>query len=496
MVSVTTQNPSRWSKLKKNSSALGLFNKFAPQFSSRKHGLSFEQDLLTLFVVQQRTLSLAMPTLAVLMAAAALTWAPIAAVGAWLSFIFVCQGFQLILCRDFARLDPRKADLVKWGSRLATSELLYAIAWSSLLVTLWDPASDVQRAFLVALLMVVVSIRLVLASHFLPIVFAGTVPITLAIALRCGLEATPLYLAMSGIAIVGELYFIQLAKKIQKTARKMLVFKAQKDALIAELEESKARSEEARRRAEESNFAKSRFLATVSHELRTPLNAIIGFSDMMKSELLGPHSVPVYKEYSEDVHSAGEYLLGLINDILDITRLDAKKYKLHETPTSVDQVARDCVRLVQLKADAGDVTMQQNYDAELPKIRADERAMKQIWLNLLSNAIKFTPEGGRVALSVQRTKAGTVQMAVEDTGPGIPKDEIPEVLQAFGQSSLTYELAKEGAGLGLPIVQALVELHGGRMVIRSDTGQGTNVVIEFPAERTLFTPAEENASAA
>jgi two-component system cell cycle sensor histidine kinase PleC len=497
MVAVTSQHPSKWSKLKAAARIDGLFNMLAPQFLSRKHGLSFEQDLLTLFVVQQRTLSLAMPILATLIAAAALTWAPISAVGAWLSFIFVCQGIQLILCRDFLRLDPRKTDLVKWGSRLATSELVYAIAWSSLLITLWDPASEVQRAFLVALLMVVVSIRLVLASHFLPIMFAGTVPITLAIALRCGLEGTPLYLAMSGIAIIGELYFIQLAKKIQKTARNMLVFKAQKDALIAELEEAKARSDEARRRAEESNFAKSRFLATVSHELRTPLNAIIGFSDLMKSEMLGPHSVPIYKEYSDDVHSAGQHLLGLINDILDITRLDAKKYQLHESAIKVQNIARDCVRMVQLKADAGDVTMHQVYEAELPQILADERAVKQIWLNLLSNAIKFTPEGGTVEVRVQRTRAGTLQISVQDTGPGIPKEEIPKVLEPFGQSSLTYALAKEGAGLGLPIIQALVELHGGCMVIRSDIGEGTEVIIEFPAERTLYRGLDQtNRSAA
>ncbi|MGI9484262.1 MAG: sensor histidine kinase [Hyphomicrobiales bacterium] len=474
---------------------LGAFLKSrAPQFSSRRHGLTFEQDLLTLFVLQQRTLSLAMPALAVLMAVAGLTWAPFTAVGAWLSFIFVCQGIQLVLCHDFTLQDPRKVDLVKWGSKLASSEFLYAIAWSSLLITFWDPASDVQRSFLVALLMVVVSMRLVLAAHFLPIVFAGTVPITLAIALSCALEATPLYLAMAGVAIIGELYFIQVAKKIQKTARDMLVFKAQKDALIAELEESKAFSDEARRRAEESNVAKSRFLATVSHELRTPLNAIIGFSDMMKNELMGPHTTQVYRDYSNDVHSAGEYLLGLINDILDLSKLEANKFELDETPLSVQAVASDCVRLVQLKADAGEITLHENYDTKLPLVLADGRAVKQIWLNLLSNAIKFTPEGGTVSLNVRRTKAGTVQMSVTDTGPGIPKEELPEVLRAFGQSSLTFDQAKDGAGLGLPIVQALVDLHGGRMVIRSDLGKGTTVVIEFPAERTIYAEMKKAAS--
>ena len=473
-----------------------LLKRLAPQFSSPKHGLTFERELLTLFVAQQRTLSLAMPIFALLIGLVCLTWVPFGAVGAWLSFIFVCQGVQLILCHDFTLQNPQKVDLVNWGSKLASSEFLYAMAWSSLLMTFWDPASDVQRAFLVALLMVVVSLRLVFAANFLPIVYAGTVPITLAIALRCGLEGGTLYLAMSGIAIVTELFFIHVAKKIQKTSRDMLVYKAQKDALIAELEESKALSDEARRRAEESNQAKSKFLATVSHELRTPLNAIIGFSELMHKEMLGKHSVPTYKEYSSDVYSAGQYLLGLINDILDLTRLESNKYQLLDDSLSIEAVGRECLRLVQLKADASGITLYEQYDRVLPQVRSDHRAIKQIWLNLLSNAIKFTPEGGTITLSVRRTKAGTVQLAVKDTGPGIPKDEISEVLAPFGQSSLTYELAKEGAGLGLPIVQALVELHGGRMVIRSELGEGTTVVVEFPADRMVHASESETPASA
>ena len=485
MVAVTSPSSTKDKKPGFTGWAAGLLKRLAPQFLSPKHGLTFERELLTLFVMQQRTLSLAMPVLAILMAGFALTWAPISAVGAWLSFIFVCQGIQLVLCHEFMLQDRNKVDLVRWGSKLASSEFLYAIAWSTLLSTFWGTADDVERTFLVAILMVVVSLRLLVAAHFLPIVFAGTVPITLMIALRCGLEGTPLYLAMASIAIVGELFFIQLAKKVQKTARNMLIYKAQKDALIAELEESKALSDEARRRAEESNQAKSRFLATVSHELRTPLNAIIGFSELMKTEMLGPHTTPIYREYSTDVHSAGEHLLGLINDILDLTRLDSNKYQLLDDSLSIEDVAKECMRLVQLKADAGDIILREEFDPGLPNIKSDRRAVKQIWLNLLSNAIKFTPEGGTITLGVKLTKAGTVQLSVRDTGPGIPKEEIQEVMTPFGQSSLTYELAKDGAGLGLPIVQALVDLHGGRMVIRSEVGKGTDVVMEFPADRLV-----------
>ncbi|MEM7428658.1 MAG: HAMP domain-containing sensor histidine kinase [Pseudomonadota bacterium] len=452
---------------------------------SRKEGLTHEQELLQLFVEQQSNLSLALPALAVLMAAASLIWTPVPLVAYWISTVFICQGVQLFLCRSYRLEDPLKADLVKWVSRLASCEVLYAMAWSSLLFLFWDSANDVQRAFMVALLMVVISIRLVVSAHFLPIVVAGTVPITLSIVLKCVLADEPLYLAMAGIAIMVELYFLQFAKSIQQTARDMLVFRAQKDALIAELERSAAVSDEARRRAERNSASTTKFLATVSHELRTPLNAVIGFSEIMKDEMMGRHEVDNYKEYSGDIHSAANYLLGLINEILDHTKIEANKYQLHDEAIDIKEVARDCVELVQLKADEGDLSLKLFYPPNLPMVLADGRAVKQICLNLLSNAIKFTPEGGRVTLTVAVTRLGTVQLSVRDTGVGIEQDDIPEVLSSFGQSSTTFDMAKEGVGLGLPIVNGLIDLHGGRMQIRSEVNAGTEVVIEFPPQRTI-----------
>ncbi len=449
---------------------------------SRKEGLTHEQELLGLFVAQQGTLALAMPALALLMAAAALMWTPIVSVGYWLSTILICQGIQLILCRNYRLEDPRKVDLMKWGSRLASSELAYALAWCSLLFAFWDPASDVQRAFMVATLIVVTSVRLVVAAHFLPIIFAGTVPITLAIVLKCTTAGEPLYLAMAGIAVLVELYFVQLAKRIQQTARDMLAFRAQKDALIAELERTNAVSDEARRRAERNAASKTRFLATVSHELRTPLNAVIGFSEIMKEEMLGDHVVDSYKEYSSDIHSAGTYLLGLINEILDHTKLEANKYQLHVEHIEIAKIAKECIDLVQLQADDRNLTLKFIAPPRLPKMIADERAVKQICLNLLSNAIKFTPEGGRVTLTISITRLGTIQISVRDTGIGIAEEEIPEVLTSFGQSSKSFDMAKEGVGLGLPIVDGLVRLHGGLMQIRSKVNAGTEVIIEFPQE--------------
>jgi two-component system cell cycle sensor histidine kinase PleC len=265
----------------------------------------------------------------------------------------------------------------------------------------------------------------------------------------------------------------------------MLEFRAEKDALIAEIEEEKAISDEARRRAESANMAKSRFLATMSHELRTPLNAILGFSEVMKSELLGPVQNENYKEYCGNIHDSGRHLLQLINEILDLSRIEAGRYELHEEPVRLTDVVQDCVRLLNLRAESKGLHVAVVFDRGLGQLWADERAIRQICLNLVTNALKFTPRGGHVDISVRNTLEGGQMLAVKDTGPGIPKEEIPKVMQAFGQGSLAHHTAEGGTGLGLPIVQNLVDLHGGTFELRSELRKGTEAVVVLPPSRVL-----------
>jgi two-component system cell cycle sensor histidine kinase PleC len=265
----------------------------------------------------------------------------------------------------------------------------------------------------------------------------------------------------------------------------MLEYRAEKDALIGELEQSKAVSDEARHRAEAANVAKSRFLATMSHELRTPLNAILGFSEVMTSEILGPHSNPTYKEYANDIHQSGEHLLNLINEILDLSRIEAGRYELNEEAVALTDIAEDCHRLLKLRAEKKGLTIRQAFAPDLPPLWADERAIRQACLNLLSNAIKFTPFGGTVTLTVGNTTDGGQYLSVKDTGPGIPEEEIPRVLKSFGQGSLAHKTAEGGTGLGLPIVMGLVELHGGTFNLKSKLRQGTEVIATFPRKRVM-----------
>ena len=289
------------------------------------------------------------------------------------------------------------------------------------------------------------------------------------------MQGHPFYLAMAAMAVGLHVYFIFLAKGLNSTALAMLEFRAEKDALIAEIEEEKSISDEARRRAEAANVAKSRFLATMSHELRTPLNAILGFSEVMKCELLGPMQNANYKDYAGNIHDSGRHLLQLINEILDLSRIEAGRYELHEEPVRLCDIVEDCLRLLHLRAESKGLHVALEFARGLEPIWADERAIRQICLNLMSNALKFTPRGGRITLLVSATPDGGQTLIVKDTGPGIPKEEIPRVMQAFGQGSLAHQTAEGGTGLGLPIVQNLVEpaRRHVRAALRAAQGHGS-----------------------
>jgi two-component system, cell cycle sensor histidine kinase PleC len=280
-------------------------------------------------------------------------------------------------------------------------------------------------------------------------------------------------------------FFLYLGYRVADTTREQFVTRAEKDALIADLEQAKAHSDEARRRAEELNLAKSRFLATMSHELRTPLNAILGFSEVMESELLGRHRVKAYRHYAHDIHESGQMLLALIDEVLDLSRIEAGRYHLIEAPCSLADTVSECANLLQLRAHSRNLAMMMTIDPAMPDILADQRALRQITLNLVSNAIKFTPPGGEVMIRVGRLPKGDQFIQVTDTGPGIPAHEIPIILESFGRGSLAVKAAEQGSGLGLPIVRGLVTMHGGEFSIESREGIGTSVTVTLPPSRVI-----------
>ncbi|MBT4934065.1 MAG: PAS domain S-box protein [Rhodospirillaceae bacterium] len=254
---------------------------------------------------------------------------------------------------------------------------------------------------------------------------------------------------------------------------------------ISERKAAELATQNALEQAEEANRAKSDLMANMSHELRTPLNAIIGFSRTIKEEIFGPLNNDKYQEYLNDIHNSGQHLLGLIDDILDASAIEARALELQEESVNIVAIIESTIRLIELRAKEGLVTIKFSFDPEIPLIYVDSRRTTQIMLNLLSNAIKFTPEGGEVSVHLRLNDDGSVAISVSDTGAGMNDREMEIALSRFGQVDSGLDRMHEGTGLGLPLTKGLMELHGGTLEIESEKGKGTLITATFPKERVV-----------
>ncbi len=231
----------------------------------------------------------------------------------------------------------------------------------------------------------------------------------------------------------------------------------------------------------EASKAKTFFLGNMSHELRTPLNAIIGFSEMIQSELFGPAGSPKYIEYADDIKQSGMHLLQLINELLDVSRIEAGHLTLSLEDLDLAHTIRACLHMLEAKAKKRQVFLSADIIENSPFLRGDQIRMKQIFVNLIDNAIKFTPAGGSVRVSASVLPDGAAIIIVADTGVGISSDDLMKVCEIYGQATNSLTRAHEGAGLGLPLAKALCERHGGTLEIASEVGRGTTVTVIFPA---------------
>jgi len=260
----------------------------------------------------------------------------------------------------------------------------------------------------------------------------------------------------------------------------LLLFRERRMVELKEQAELAALS--AKRAAEEANRAKSEFLANMSHELRTPLNAIIGFSSIIRNEMLGEVNVPRYREYAGDIHASGEHLLAIINDILDLSKVEAGKFELAEEDFDADEIMTAAARLVRDKVERTRVELKVEPPQGLVQINGDRRALLQVLINLLANAAKFT-EQGRIVLAGEMTEGGGFAYTVTDTGIGMTAAQIKIALQPFGQIQNSLTRAQSGTGLGLPLSDRMVRLHGGWLEIQSAPGSGTRVSVHLPPDR-------------
>lgn len=455
---------------------------------------AFDHELLRQYAQTRISASLVVILLVIASGILCSFWIPPIAALVWTTCILAIHGIVIRFCSKFLAITSSSPAITRsWRIRFVGLDLLYGLAWTIVLI---HPSGIdvVSNTLMLFVMLLVIAVSSMLAASLPIAAFAATIPVSVAIAVNFILRGTFDDYLLAALAVTAEGYFALLAHRLHSTTLATLEARAEKDALIGELEQAKAISDEARHRAESANVSKSRFLAQMSHELRTPLNAILGFSEVMKSEIFGAHAVEVYKDYSADIHNSGVHLLNLINEILDLSRIEAGRYELNEEPVSLVHVVADCHHLLKLRASNRGITIHEVFELDMPKLWGDERATRQVVLNLLSNSIKFTPPGGEIWLKVGWTASGGQYLSVKDTGSGIAEDEIPIVLASFGQGSNSIKSAEQGAGLGLPIAKSLIDMHGGTFTLKSTLRVGTEVIVTYPPERvmTALAPMRED----
>jgi signal transduction histidine kinase len=254
-------------------------------------------------------------------------------------------------------------------------------------------------------------------------------------------------------------------------------------------EEAAKVASDAKDKAEAANRAKSDFLANMSHELRTPLNAIIGFSDIIKEQMLGPVENERYLEYIRDINNSANHLLSVINDILDLSKIEFGNVPLIEENVDLDATISSCLTIIGERARNGGLAIEYKPLKKMPILWAEQRRIKQVLINLLSNAVKFTPSGGSITVTMRRESDDGLAIAVGDTGIGIRQEDMAVVMAPFGQVDTGLNRKFEGTGLGLPLTRAFVEMHGGRLTLESVLGKGTTATVRLPAKRVQWKAA-------
>ena len=392
----------------------------------------------------------------------------------------------VVLARRYSAKPAEAEQIARWRMFFLIGHVATGLCWAYLATLSCSQCAPLSfDIFRFAVLFLAIASTAMITSTLKAVVPASFLALVALLGWGMLFDPQPMRLAMNGVLIGAVPFFAMVAEILRRSAVQRIAYQADKDELIAELETARNLSEEARLRAEDANAAKSHFLATISHELRTPLNAILGFSEVMSHEILGPIGTEAYKDYVADIHASGQHLLGLINEILDLSRIEAGRYALSEEAIEMVAVARDCLSILRIKAEAKSLKLRAEFEPDLPALWADERAVRQVIINLLSNAVKFTPRGGEIILRVGWTAGGGQYVSVRDNGPGIPEEEIPIVLSSFGQGSIAIKSAEQGTGLGLPIVQALVKLHNGQFELLSRLREGTEAIAIFPPSRVL-----------
>ena len=383
-----------------------------------------------------------------------------------------------------------------WFSRIVTMQAIISAAWGLMPWLLWDPGSLVNHVFLACATVGILAMLVVSRSSHMDMFLASIVPLTTMAAVRFMMGTM---LVDFGIAIAIPAFAVQLlvdGRRLMHRLDEDSRLRFQVEDLARELEETRDDALRKRFEAETANASKTAFLANMSHELRTPLNAILGFSEIIAQECFGAVGNARYKEYAGDIHSSGAHLLSLINDLLDVAKIEAGKMEIAPHPIDAHRTFDIALKLIGAKAREKGQALTISVDADAPPLYADERALKQILINLVSNAVKFTPEGGAIKVTAGQARGGGFQIVCEDNGPGIPREKLDKIFTPFSQVDNRYDRQAGGTGLGLALVRGLTELHGGRAWLESEYGRGCRAYVVLPSQPPVQATTEEHAAAA
>ena len=442
--------------------------------------LALEQ--LRLALRNLRPNSWLMPLLAATMCFMFARWVSTPVLITWFALVTVSGACLGIVAEIFLRRKEDAPSSGAWVRNATSAYFLFAASWSAFGFLFWRQGDDLNHMLIMLVIGCTIAGNSALVGASKPLIIVGFAVHGLVFVLAPLREGGALYDGLALMAFGYVCFLAWMSRQIYFTARDMLLLRDDKNDLIDALAQSKADSDLARDRAESANRAKSKFLANMSHELRTPLNAILGFSEMIYSIPAGAPAVRS-QEYAKLVHQSGSHLLALIDDILDLAKIEAGKFELRECDVDLACLIGDAVQLMAPKAELANLALATEVAAELPVLHVDQRAIWQILLNLLANAVKFTPAGGSIYVFARTEASGEIAFGVRDTGVGIAPEDQLQVFETFGQGRHYVAMPDKGTGLGLSIVKGIAEAHGGRVELASHLGRGTCVTIVLPASR-------------
>ena len=372
--------------------------------------------------------------------------------------------------------------LAAWHRHHCFMQLVVSAAWGTMPWLLWESGNEVNHLFLASCAIAVVSALVLARGSNIALFVCALVPVSLMTTARFATGDSVLdYI----IAIASPLFGLQMWWTGRALVTQMLEdvrWRFKVEDLARELEETRDEALKKRFEAETANASKTAFLANMSHELRTPLNAILGFSEIIAQECFGPVGSERYKDYAGDIHSSGAHLLSLINDLLDIAKIEAGRMEISPNPLEARRTFDIALKLSGMKASEKHQILTIDVEPSCPSLFADERALRQILINLVSNAVKFTPEGGRIEVVASAARDGGFQIMVRDNGPGIPHEKLDNIFTPFSQVDNRYDRQSGGTGLGLALVRGLTELHGGRAWLESEEGAGCAAFVVLPVK--------------